>query len=233
MLACSRRRVLPRTGQAIAGVNKTIKYVPKPGSLDRFGQAMNWFFVGMLILGGAVYFINGIRFDTTDAGGFLGIACSVGSCLQCTGTGQGGQTHARQATAPVSQCQRTAIHAGAQLSGLSAGLGTLTLGLVLTVQTTYVFSQLPGAPVFYKQFAEHLAWSSGNAGCAPHSAVRPQLAHCRLLPLSLEEYAFLYAGLEDGPRRPEHAVQRSQWRRIVMFTCGASDGQRVTRRHGH
>ena len=52
----------------------------------------------------------------------------------------------------------------------SAGLGTLTLGLILTVQTTYVFSELPGTPVFYKQFAEHLAWTSGNAGCA-HSAL--------------------------------------------------------------
>ena len=52
------------------------------------------------------------------------------------------------------------------VAALTAGLGTLTLGLVLTVQTTYVFSQLPGTPVFYKQFAEHLAWTSGNAGCA-------------------------------------------------------------------
>ena len=49
---------------------------------------------------------------------------------------------------------------------LSAGLGTLTLGLIITVQTTYVFSQLPGSPVFYKQFADHLAWTTGNAGCA-------------------------------------------------------------------
>jgi hypothetical protein len=49
----------------------------------------------------------------------------------------------------------------------------LTLGLVITVQTTYVFSQLPGTPVFYKQFAEHLAWTTGNAGC-----VQP-LQHCR------------------------------------------------------
>jgi hypothetical protein len=43
-------------------------------------------------------------------------------------------------------------------------LGTLTLGMVLTIQTTYIFGQLPGAPVFYTQFADHLAWSSGNAG---------------------------------------------------------------------
>ena len=53
---------------------------------------------------------------------------------------------------------------------MTAGLGTLTLGMVITVQTTYIFSQLPGTPVFYKQFADHLAWTSGNAGCAssPH-----------------------------------------------------------------
>jgi hypothetical protein len=49
-------------------VNKTINYVPASGPLDRFGQAMNWFFVGMLILSGAVYFTNGIRYDTTSAG---------------------------------------------------------------------------------------------------------------------------------------------------------------------
>ena len=49
---------------------------------------------------------------------------------------------------------------------LGAGLGTLALGLVLTVQTTYVLGQLPGAPAAYRQFAQHVAWSSGNAGCA-------------------------------------------------------------------
>ena len=47
---------------------------------------------------------------------------------------------------------------------LAAGLGVLTLGLVLTVQTAYVFGQLPGTPVFYQQFASHLAWTTGNAG---------------------------------------------------------------------
>ena len=56
------------TGRAIEGVNRTIEYVPPSGSLDRFGQAMNWFFVAMLILSGAVYFANGIRYDTTSAG---------------------------------------------------------------------------------------------------------------------------------------------------------------------
>ena len=65
---------------------------------------------------------------------------------------------------------------------LSAGLGTLTLGLVLTMQTTYVFSQLPGAPVFYKQFAEHLAWTSGDAGCA-YFAVGNDRRRCRLVAL--------------------------------------------------
>ena len=60
--------VLPHAGRAITGVNKTIEYVPVVGSLDRFGQAMNWFFVGMMLLSGAVYFINGIRYDTVSAG---------------------------------------------------------------------------------------------------------------------------------------------------------------------
>jgi hypothetical protein len=49
-------------------VNQTINYVPRSGSLDRFGQAVNWSFVGMLILSSAVYFANGIRYDTTSAG---------------------------------------------------------------------------------------------------------------------------------------------------------------------
>ncbi len=51
----------------------------------------------------------------------------------------------------------------------------LTLGLVITVQTTYVFSQLPGTPVFYKQFAGHLAWTTGNAGCALSAQPDPHL----------------------------------------------------------
>ena len=38
--------------------------------------------------------------------------------------------------------------------------------MVITIQTTYVFSQLPGTPVFYKQFADHVAWTSGSAGYA-------------------------------------------------------------------
>ena len=49
-------------------------------------------------------------------------------------------------------------------SAFGAGLGTLTLAMVVTVQTTYILGQLPGTPVFYRQFADHLAWSSGNAG---------------------------------------------------------------------
>ncbi len=57
-----------RAGRAIDGVNTTIQYVPPSGSLDRFGQAMNWFFVAMMILSGAVYFINGIRYDSVSAG---------------------------------------------------------------------------------------------------------------------------------------------------------------------
>ena len=65
--ACG-QRALRRTGRAIAGVNQTISYVPRSGSLDRFGHATNWFFVGMMILSGAVYFTNGIRYDTTSAG---------------------------------------------------------------------------------------------------------------------------------------------------------------------
>ena len=56
------------TGRPVAGVNKTIQYVPASGSLDRFGQAVNWFFVGMMLLSGAVHFANGIRYDTTSAG---------------------------------------------------------------------------------------------------------------------------------------------------------------------
>ena len=56
------------------------------------------------------------------------------------------------------------VHIGAHYAALGTGLGTLTLGMVLTIQTTYIFAQLPGTPVFYKQFADHLAWSSGNAG---------------------------------------------------------------------
>ena len=72
MQRCSGRRLMtcpvPSTGQAITGVNKTIKYVPTSESLSRFGQAMNWFFVTMLALSGAVYFVNGIRYDTTSSG---------------------------------------------------------------------------------------------------------------------------------------------------------------------
>jgi hypothetical protein len=56
------------------------------------------------------------------------------------------------------------VRRGANQAELGAGLGTLTLGMVLTIQTTYIFGQLPGTPAFYRQFADHLAWSSGNAG---------------------------------------------------------------------
>ena len=69
-----------RAGGAIAGVNKTINYVPPSGSLNRFGQAMNWFFVGMLILSGAVYFANGVRYDTTSAGAPPPVAASTLRC---------------------------------------------------------------------------------------------------------------------------------------------------------
>ncbi len=57
-----------RTGRAINGVNTTIQYVPPSGPLNRFGQAMNWFFVAMMLLSGTIYFINGIRYDTVSAG---------------------------------------------------------------------------------------------------------------------------------------------------------------------
>ena len=69
--------LLPLAGRAIVGVNKTIQYVPASGNLDRFGQAMNWFFVGILLLSGAVYFTNGIRYDTTSAGESLLARCSL------------------------------------------------------------------------------------------------------------------------------------------------------------
>ena len=67
----------------------------------------------------------------------------------------------------------------ARQHALAAGLGVLTLGLVITVQTTYVFSQLPGTPVFYKQFADHLAWTTGNAGCGARGALRSLGICCR------------------------------------------------------
>jgi len=62
--------------------------VPAPGSLDRFGQAVNWFFVGMMLLSGAVYFANGIRYDTTSAGALL---LASRPCAQAT------SDHARSA----------------------------------------------------------------------------------------------------------------------------------------
>ena len=55
-------------GRAIDGVNTTIQYVPPSGSLNRFGHALNWFFVAMMVLSGTVYFVNGIRYDTVSAG---------------------------------------------------------------------------------------------------------------------------------------------------------------------
>jgi hypothetical protein len=84
-----------RTGRAITGVNQTIKYVPPSGSLNRFGHATNWFFVGVMILSGAAYFANGIRYDTTSAGAsqlnaghrFVHLSVEIrrcnGACLSC------------------------------------------------------------------------------------------------------------------------------------------------------
>ena len=38
--------------------------------------------------------------------------------------------------------------------------------MLFTAQTTYIITLLPGTPTVYTQYAQHLAWTSGNVGCA-------------------------------------------------------------------
>ena len=177
-MTCSRsealrldHRVLLRTGRAITGVNQTIEYVPPSGSLDRFGHATNWFFVGMMVLSGAVYFANGIRYDTTSAG--ASPENVVHRCLRPSREAERLRHCGGAVTASTLSDQHgydcggahlSAVDHGAHKPALGAVLGTLTLGMVITIQTTYILGQLPGTPVFYRQFSDHLAWSTGNAG---------------------------------------------------------------------